>query len=124
MVFSRSEGHMEVFRCSACGCEVAGTSYPAGDVPRLEYELEPFRIGLAQAAGIEDIAVLRRLFPELADRSISDLKSTLRQGHNLGIRPRREAERLQLEAQEAGIALTLELVAASSMREPGSHGDD
>lgn len=111
VVFNRREGHMEVFKCDSCGWEAAGTFSPAADVARFEYELEPFRIRLASAvSGAREISVVRRLFPEQADSSISELKRQLCEGAILGIRSRRVAEGLQLEARAAGVELTLEQV--------------
>ena len=100
---------MEVFKCESCGWEVASTSFPSADVPRLEYELTPFDVRLGQqVSSAHDISVMRSLFPELAERSIADLKDRLRVGESLGIRSRREAERLQLEARSDGIVLIVE----------------
>jgi Zn ribbon nucleic-acid-binding protein len=109
MVLRERRGHMEVYRCQACGWEAAGTSSPASEVPRLEKDLMMFRLRLAtQQPGLLEAKVLRQLLPEYADRSIAELKTSLRQGDVVCTRPRRAAAELQRQARELGVELLLE----------------
>ena len=57
--------------------------------------------------GMHEIQVLRRLFSEQAQRSISEVKSSLGEGSVLCIRPRLMAEEIVSRARQLGIDLVL-----------------
>ena len=104
-------GHLEVFRCDSCGWEAAGTFTPAADVAGWAVELERCQIRLdAPVTGTRELVAIRKLFPELANRSIAELKNQLGTGASLGFRSRGVAEELESEARENGISLLLEPV--------------
>jgi hypothetical protein len=103
MQYIERTGLIARFRCSKCGNEITGLLEPQQQFPDDPYVIVTARLSGSPA----ELSVLRRLLPELQDRSISDLMRKARRDGtlDLGVFRSSKADELAKSLAEYGVTM-------------------